>query len=121
MLTPKQHKALAALLAEPTVAAAAAKVRVGERTLHTWLQEPAFSDAYRTARRHAVGQAIARLQQTSTEAVNVLHYLMCNPGTRAATRVAAARTILDTAIRAVELEDLAQRLATLEQLMSPAP
>ncbi len=116
-LTPRQHKTIAALLSEPTIEKAAAKVGVGERTLHTWLSESAFADAYRTARREAVSQAIARLQQVSTHAVTVLVNVMASTETPAATRVAAARTVLETAIKAVELEDLAARLDILEQRM----
>ena len=114
-LTPKQQKALAALLTEPTILAAAAKVGVNERTLHRWLEEPAFAVAYRTARREAVRQAVARLQQVSTHAVTVLVTVMASKDTPPATRVAAAKTVLETAIKAVELEDLAARIEALEQ------
>ena len=116
-LTPKQHKTIAALLSEPTIEKAAAKVGVGERTLHTWLHEPAFAAAYRAARREAVSQAVARLQQVSTHAVTVLVNVMANTSTPPATRVAAAKTVLEMAIKAVELEDLAARLDALEQRM----
>ena len=34
-LSPKQDKALVALLTEPTISAAAKKAGIGERTLHT--------------------------------------------------------------------------------------
>lgn len=116
-LTPKQEKALAALLTEPTVTAAAAKVGVGERTVHTWLAEPTFADAYRAARRHAVGQAIARLQQGSTAAVDALLDVIDGAYATAppAVRVSAAKVVLDMAFRAVELEDLQARLEALEQ------
>ncbi len=113
-LTPKQHKCLAALLAEPTIAAAAARVHVGERTVHTWLLEPTFADAYRVVRRLAVGQAISQLQQASSAAVGVLCDVMTNADERGANRVAAARAVLDYATRAIELEDLEARIALLE-------
>ena len=113
-LTPKQQKALAALLTEPTILAAADKVGVNERTLHRWLEERAFETAYRTARREAVTQAIARLQQVSTHAVTVLVNVMVSKDTPPATRAAAAKTVLETAIKAVELEDLAARIEALE-------
>ena len=114
-LTPKQHKALAALLTEPTLSAAAAKVGIGERTLHSWLAEPAFKAAYLDVRREAVGQAIARLQQLSSGAVAVLAQVAADKQAPASARVAAASKILDTAIKAVELEDLEARIAALEQ------
>ncbi len=113
-LTPKQEKALAALLSEPTILAAAQKVGVGERTLHTWLGEDAFAAAYRNARRAAVSQAVTRLQQVSSGAVAVLVQVMADKDTPAGTRVSAAKTVLEFSFRAVELEDLAERIAALE-------
>ena len=113
-LTPKQHKAIAALLAEPTIAQAADKVGIGERTLYTWLDDTAFADCYRAARRDAVGQAVARLQQASSDAVTVLVGIMNDTETPRSIRVASAAKVLDTAIKAVELEDLEARIAALE-------
>ena len=114
-LTPKQQKAIAALLAEPTVERAAARVGIGHRTLHRWQHEdPIFADAYRDARRAAVTQAIARLQQVSSAAVCTLASVMADDTERGATRVTAARVVLELALRAVELEDLEQRITMLE-------
>ncbi len=113
-LTAKQHKAIAALLTVPTIKEAAEVVGIGERTIHTWLTEQAFDAAYRTARRKAVQQATARLQQLATEAVDVLRSIMTNPAASDRARVAAAAKILDLAYRAIELEDLESRLKALE-------
>lgn len=115
-LTPKQEKALSALLTEPTILAAAKKVGVGERTLHTWLGEPAFTEAYRAARRAALGQAIARLQQVSSKAVDALLEVIDTEFTPSppAVRVSAASKILEFALKAMETEDLADRIAALE-------
>lgn len=114
-LSAKQQKCIAALLSEPTVTAAAAKVGVGERTVHTWLGEPAFADAYRTARREAVRVAIGRLQQVSAGAVAVLVNVMADKTTPAATRVNAAKAVIEYSLKSVELEDLEQRIAALEE------
>src|SRR3712207_7897389 len=116
-LTPKQEKAITALLAQPTIEKAAAAISVNPASIYRWLAEPGFEAAYRAARREAVGQAIACLQQVSTHAVTVLVTVMANTSTPPATRVAAAKTVLETAIKAVEVEDLAARLDTLEQRM----
>jgi hypothetical protein len=43
--------AIAALLTEPTIEAAAAKARISVRTLKYWLRQPRFQAAYRQARR----------------------------------------------------------------------
>jgi hypothetical protein len=113
-LSAKQEKCIAALLSEPTIAAAANAIRVSERVVHNWLHEPAFADVYRSARREAVRQAIARLQHASTDAVNVLCGVMADTGAPPSTRIAAARTVLEHAIHGVELDDLAARLDALE-------
>ena len=116
-LTPKQEKAIAALLSQPTIEKAAAAVGVNPASMYRWLAEPAFEAAYRAARREAVGQAIGRLQQVAGGAVAVLVHVMADPQTPASTRVAAAKTVLEMAVRAVELEDLAARIAALEKQM----
>jgi hypothetical protein len=113
-LTAKQHKAIAVLLAEPTIKAAAAALGVGERTIHTWLGDPTFDEAYRKARRDAVRQAVAQLQRSASGAAATLTTIAESPAAKGSDRVAAARAILDYAIRGVELEDLEARIAALE-------
>jgi DNA mismatch repair ATPase MutS len=115
-LTPKQHKALAALLSEPTVTAAAAKVGIGERTLHTWLHEPAFDEAYTALRHEAVGLAVGRLQHATGIAVDALIEVLDTEYTPApaAVRVSAAKVIIEYAIRFRELDELESRIAQLE-------
>jgi hypothetical protein len=114
-LTPAQHKAVSALLTEPSVRKAAEAAGVQERRLYRWLKEPDFAEAYRTARREATQQAIARLQQASGAAVSILLTLMARDTSPPAIRLAAARTVLEMAVKSVELEDLAARLEALEQ------
>jgi len=114
-LTAKQEKAIAALLTEGSVAAAATKAGIATSTLFGWLRDPAFDTAYRAARREAVGHAIARLQQLSTDAVAVLATVMADKNTPASVRVTAAAKLLDMALRAVEIEDLEARIDQLEQ------
>jgi hypothetical protein len=108
----KEEQAIAALLAEPTVEAAAARVGVGHSTLLRWLAEPSFRDRYRAARRDVVEAAIGRLQRASTAAVDALaRNLSCG---MPAVEVGAAKAVLDQAIKAVELLDLAERVERLE-------
>jgi hypothetical protein len=117
-LTPKQHKALAALLSEPTVTAAAANVGIGERTLHTWLHEPTFADAYTALRHEAVGLAVGRLQNATGIAVDALvEVLDIRTPARASVRVAAAKVIIEYALRFRELDELESRIAALENGM----
>lgn len=112
-LSPKQHKAISGLLVAPTIKEAAELAGCGERTLRGWLDEPTFQAAYQAARRQAVGQAIAQLQQMSSIAVGTLLDLMAFASP--AVRLSAARTVLELAIKSVELDDIQARLAALEE------
>ena len=113
-LTAKQEKALAALLTEPTIQAAATKTGIGERTLHTWLSVPSFADAYRAARRNAVTQAVARLQNVSSAAVSVLLQIAGDKSANASTRLRAAIAIIELGYRGMEIDDISARLEALE-------
>lgn len=114
-LTPKQHKAITALMSSKTIADAAEAANIGERTLYTWLDDPTFSAAYRAARREAVGQAVAQLQQLSGAAARELGQLVSGyGGVKPEIRLAAARTILEMAIKSVELDEVVARLDALE-------
>jgi len=114
-LSRKQEQAIAALLSEPTIAAAAEKVGVGEVTLWRWLQREDFQADYQQARREAVAQAIAALQRASSEAVQALREIMVDSGAPASSRVSAAKTVLELALKGVELEDIERRVTALEE------
>src|SRR5215467_4883305 len=58
-LTPKQEKAIFALLEEPTLKKAAATAGVNPTTLWRWLKTTDFRQAYMLARWKAVQQGIA--------------------------------------------------------------
>src|SRR6185503_18991064 len=113
-LTAKQERALVALLEYSTMEEAAKAVGVGKTTLWRWLQDNDFHAAYMKARRESVKQSIARLQKYTSEAADTLHEVMTNKSANDFARVGAAKAILDYAIKAVEVEDLAARVAELE-------
>lgn len=113
-LRPKQEALIAALLTAQTVQAAAMAAGVSDSTARRWLRDDAaFQAVYMLARRQAVQQGIARLQQVSSQAVDRLKNLLtCG---KPAIELGAARTILEFSIKAVEIEDIAARLAALEE------
>lgn len=111
----KEDLALAALITEPTVGEAAKKAGISEATLWRWQQDPDFHDRYREARRQAVSHAITRLQQASTRAVDTLQSVMDSTDAPAASKVAAAKIILEMSVKAVEMEDLEARISSLEK------
>jgi len=117
-LSRKQEQAIAALLSEPTIAAAAERVGVGEVTLWRWLQREDFRVDYQRARRETVAQAIAAIQQASSEAVQALREIMVDSEAPASSRVSAAKTVLEFALKGAELEDIEKRVTVLEEAAS---
>ncbi len=115
-LTRKQESAIAALVSEPTVMQAAQKAGVGETTLWRWMKEPEFQSAYRDARRQVVNTAIGRIQDACSLAVQTLRAIMQDDESPASSRVSAARSILEIAFKAAELQDMEERISQLEQI-----
>lgn len=115
-LTKGQEDALIALITEPSVAAAAAKAGIGERTIHRWLREDkAFMAEYRRARREAFTQAIGLTQRSAAAAVATLLRIMHDPKATWSSRVSAATNLLKFAREGIELDDLASRVDALEE------
>lgn len=120
-LSAKQEQAIYALLVEPTLAKAAEKVGVNERTLYRWLDDPKFNAAFRAARRDAFAHAIALTHRYAPMAVQALAKIMTDPSCPASARVSAANGILNFARESIELDDLAERVKALEQAAAPPP
>lgn len=110
----KREEAIAALLAHPTIASAAAAVGISEPTLLRWLKEKAFAAEYRAARRQALEVAIGLSQKASGAAMATTIGLMQDSKAAGSVRLAAARTVLDYAFKGVDLLDLKERVEALE-------
>lgn len=92
-LPAAQEKAIHALLSCVTVGATAKKTGISDRTLHRWLKEAGFRQAYLAARRQVMEQVVGTLQRASLGAVEALvRNLKCGAP---ATEVRAAQVILD--------------------------
>jgi hypothetical protein len=113
-LPDKQQKALAAVLSEPTLKDAARVSGCSVPTLWRYLQDPVFVKRLRELRHDAIGQATARLQTESGEAVRVMRELMTGAEVPSAVRLGAARCVLEMALRSFELDDLKGRIEQLE-------
>ena len=111
----KMEAAVAALLTQPNVDAAARTGGISVATLMRWQKEPEFQKAYREARRAAFSQSIARLQQGATAAATTMLKLMLDAGTPASVRVRAAECVMNHATKAIELEDIEVRVTELER------
>jgi hypothetical protein len=110
----KQEDAIAALLTQRNVEEAARTAGIGVRTLLRCLKLPDFQKAYRDARRAAVSQAVARLQQGTSAAATTRLKILVDPNTPASVKVRAAECMFNHASKALEIEDIDARVAELE-------
>lgn len=117
-LSRKKELAIAALLATDTVEQAAKKAGCSERSLWRWMKDQDFQRVYKGARRDVMKQAIGRLQDSCSTAVATLEDVMRDAEAPASARVSAARTCLEFAQRAVETEELAERIEEMEDAIS---
>ena len=118
-LSRKQELAIAALLTCSAITDAAKQCGIGEVTLHRWLKDATFQATYRDARRVVVQHAIAQVQRATGEAVETLRSVMQDAEAPASARVSAAKAILETALKGIEIDDLEVRIVALEALGTP--
>jgi hypothetical protein len=113
-LTPKQRRAIAALMTAPTIGEAAKTAKVGERSLYRWLKEPAFMAELQAATRAAIDATVRRMATISVAATGTLASVMKDTDAPAGVRVRAADVILSRLPDWRELSALEERLAALE-------
>lgn len=116
-LTIRQEKALTALLSESSIREAATLCKIPERTLWRWLRETPFAEAYQRLRRDTLAQSTTKLQQASGAAAACLVDTLKDAAAPYSARVTAAKLVLDFAYRAVELEDVQNRVGRLERAL----
>jgi transposase-like protein len=113
-LTRKHEALIAALLSGETIDDAARQVGIHSATAYRWLHVPSVQQAYLAARRELVKHAVVQLQSACGEAVQTLREIMTDTSAPSSSRVRAAVSVLELSLRAVEIEDLAERVARLE-------
>ena len=113
-MTEKQARALAALLSEPTQAAAAKKVGISARTMRRYLAEPDFAEAYQQAHTQLVENATKQIQRGLSSAVDTLYEIATDKNAGKTARVSAARALLEHGLRYTEAVNILERLQALE-------
>jgi len=115
-LTDKQAAFLPALLSYPTIKEACFAAGISEATAWRWLNSDSkFREQYRVARRQVVEHVIVRIQTDAANAAKVLREVADDKEAPASARVSAAKTIIELAVKAVEIGDVEARLEALEQ------
>jgi hypothetical protein len=115
-LSPKQRRAVTALLATGEVTAAAKEAQVSKDSLYRWLKQPLFLQAVREAEAAALDELSRLLVRLGRTAAATLAKAMSDPTVPWATRVRAADASLGRLLQLRELATLEARVTELEHL-----
>lgn len=115
-MTPKQTKALAALLEERTLEGAAARAGINRRTLNRWMQEAEFRQALKQAEGELMGDLSRRLLALGSSAVDALADILETPAQPGASnKRMTASDLLAKLLDLREFADLEARITELEK------
>ena len=115
-ITPRQSRAIPALLTEESIEAAAARAKISRRTLDRWLKEDdQFQTELHKAQDRAIDRAISRLAGEARAAAATLAEIHRDREVAAAVRVQAARAVLSEIMKLREQRELASRIERLEE------
>jgi hypothetical protein len=114
-LTENQRRVIPFLLESPTVLEACRRARISPKTIYGWLHEcDAFREELRRRRSAVADAAFDGLKARIEEAVATLGALL--QGERDSIRRAAAKDILELALRIKEVQEIEERIQRLEQM-----
>lgn len=108
----RQERAAIMLASGSTVVDAATATGAGVRTIHAWLDDPAYMGFVARLRDRTLSVVIGKLSEAATRAAAVMESLL--EAESESVRLRAASAILDGMIRAREHGELAARVAELE-------
>jgi len=113
----RKDRAVLALLEHSTAEKAAEAVGVHPATLRRWMRQPGFQEALRQARREKFSQSMGLLHLGTNAAISNLLKIMRDPQQPGSTQVRAIDSLLNRVTKAIEIEDIMARLATLERIV----
>ena len=116
-LTYRQQRAITEILSSPSLEEARRRTSAAKGTFYGWLKNPTFQAELVQQRQAVVEQAFERLKLGLTQAVEKLLELLQAEG-QVSIQLRAAQALLDHGIKAVELQDLAQRVEELERAVA---
>ncbi len=113
-VTPKQARGIAALLTEPTIAAAAERAGVAPKTIYQWLKLPEFRAELQRVQGQELDQIAARLTGGLSAALDELERLMTSAESETVRRQAVSEWF-NRVHQFIELRELEERIRVLEQ------
>jgi hypothetical protein len=116
----KKEEAIAALISQRTVEAAALFVGIGVQTLYRWKRDPDFDADFRAAKRADYDLQMALLRQGSAGSAASMINLMVDQGAKESLRLEAAIDIVEFGGDAHDMDDLTAAIAEMERARQQA-
>ncbi len=115
-LSGRQQKAIAEVLAGPTIAEALRRAKVARTQWYSWLNYPTFKAYYEARRKQLSDEAFESVRTALTRAVNVLVNLLDDQtNTDDRLRRQAAIDLIKIHLDQNEMADLVERVELLEK------
>ncbi|MFC2169930.1 hypothetical protein ACFLRM_05135 [Acidobacteriota bacterium] len=114
-LSAAQLRTITALLESNSIEEAARRANVSRATIYNWQKQPLFSDRLEQERKTLFDEGLSLLKGATTKAAKTLIELLKSSDTKI--RRLAAKEILNFAIKAVETQDLEERINILEEML----
>ena len=114
-LTAKQGLAVQTILTAATMDEAAKEAGTTRSTLYRWLKDDLFFQELSRAKRRMIDHHLLRLQRTTGSAIDTLNEICRDKDAPASARVAAAKAVLDSVMKAIEIEVLAAVMNKLKE------
>ena len=116
-LTPRQRRALEALITSGNVSDAAEKANVSRDTIYRWQKQPEFMAALNEAVSESISSLSRRLVNLGNKAIASLSLALTGKDVPVALQVRAADIVLGRLLALRELHDLEWRIAAIERAM----
>jgi len=115
-LTPKQKRAIAAILTARTYEDAIKAARIGRHTFYNYLKQPHFKAELDRQLNDLTDGAFNQLKGASGDAVDTLRTLLNSESETI--RLRASQSIIDYVVKARELGDISARLDEIERIIA---
>ena len=115
----KDELIIAALISNPTVAAAATACGVSKTQIHARLRNAAFKEKYDAARREVLEHSAAYIQGMVSEAIQKMRDIMNDPDASQQVQLNAAEAITRNSLKLTEQADILAQLAELKKAVFP--
>ncbi len=110
-----KEKVITALLTSDTKKEASAKAGISDRTLRSYLANPAFNTEYQKRKQKVLLDATRQIQSSLKTAINALNKIVTSKSSSDGAKISASRALLEYGLRFTDIADIIIRLEALEQ------